>query len=123
MKEIKTIVVGAGGKMGGRIIQMIKETPSMKLLRAIERPDHPSIGKDIGEVVGLGKLDISLKKYLLHFSPFYFEMNRQDLTSARLDRYRRFHQPLQGSNQSRGHGPCATGQGFIFNSPLISADG
>jgi 4-hydroxy-tetrahydrodipicolinate reductase len=61
MKEIKSIVVGAAGKMGGRIIQMIKETPSMKLFRAIERPDHPSIGKDIGEVVGLGKMGVSLE--------------------------------------------------------------
>jgi 4-hydroxy-tetrahydrodipicolinate reductase len=61
MKEIKAIVVGAAGKMGGRIIQMIKETPPLKLFRAIERPDHPSIGKDIGEVVGLGKMGVPLE--------------------------------------------------------------
>ena len=58
MKEIKAIVVGAGGKMGGRIIHIIKETPSIKLFRAIERADHPSIGKDIGEVVGLEKMGV-----------------------------------------------------------------
>jgi 4-hydroxy-tetrahydrodipicolinate reductase len=61
MKEIGAIVVGAAGKMGGRIISIIKETPSIKLFRAIERPDHPSIGLDIGEVVGLGKLGVSLE--------------------------------------------------------------
>jgi 4-hydroxy-tetrahydrodipicolinate reductase len=49
MKEIKAIVIGAAGKMGGRIIHIIKETSSMRLHRAIERPDHPLIGKDIGE--------------------------------------------------------------------------
>ena len=54
-KEIKAIVVGAAGKMGSRIIHVIQETPSIKLSRAIERPDHPSIGKDIGELIGLGK--------------------------------------------------------------------
>jgi len=58
---IQAIVVGAAGKMGGRIIHIIKETPSIKLCRAVERPDHPSIGKDIGEVIGLGKLGISLE--------------------------------------------------------------
>jgi len=36
MKEgIKAIVVGAAGKMGGRIIQIIKEAPSIELYRAV----------------------------------------------------------------------------------------
>jgi len=61
MKEIKAIVVGAAGKMGGRIIHIIHETPSISLYRAVERPDHPSIGKDIGEVIGLGKMNIPLE--------------------------------------------------------------
>jgi len=62
MKErTQAIVVGAAGKMGGRIIHIIQEYPSIKLFRAIERPDHSSIGKDIGEMVGLGKLGILLE--------------------------------------------------------------
>jgi 4-hydroxy-tetrahydrodipicolinate reductase len=60
-EEITAVVVGAAGKMGGRIINIIKETPSIVLSRAIERPDHPSIGKDVGEVIGLGKIDIPLE--------------------------------------------------------------
>ena len=61
MKEnVKAIVVGAAGKMGSRIIHIIKETPSIELYRAFERPDHTSIGRDIGEVIGLGKLGIPL---------------------------------------------------------------
>jgi 4-hydroxy-tetrahydrodipicolinate reductase len=61
MKEIKAIVVGAGGKMGGRIIHIIRETPSMRLARAVERPDHLSIGMDIGDVIGLGKMGVILE--------------------------------------------------------------
>jgi 4-hydroxy-tetrahydrodipicolinate reductase len=61
MKEIKATVVGAAGKMGGRIIHIIQETPSISLSGAVERPDHPSIGKDIGEVIGLGKMNIPLE--------------------------------------------------------------
>jgi len=61
MKEsVKAIVVGAAGKMGNRVIHIIRETPSIELYRAFERPDHPSIGRDIGEVIGLGKLGIPL---------------------------------------------------------------
>jgi 4-hydroxy-tetrahydrodipicolinate reductase len=33
----------------------------MALYRAIERPDHPLIGKDIGEINGLGKMNIPLE--------------------------------------------------------------
>ena len=64
MKEVKAIVVGAAGKMGGRVIHIIKETPSVKLFRAIERSDHPSVGKDIGEVIGLGKMGVILESSL-----------------------------------------------------------
>jgi 4-hydroxy-tetrahydrodipicolinate reductase len=60
-KGIKAIVIGAAGKMGGRIINIIKETPSIELYRTVERSDHPSIGKDIGEIVGLGKIGIPLE--------------------------------------------------------------
>jgi 4-hydroxy-tetrahydrodipicolinate reductase len=60
-EEIKAIVVGAAGKMGGRIIHILKETPSINLYRAIERPDHPSIGKDVGEVLGLGRMGIPVE--------------------------------------------------------------
>jgi 4-hydroxy-tetrahydrodipicolinate reductase len=63
-EEIKAIVVGAAGKMGAKVIQIINETPSLKLFRAIERSDHPSVGKDIGEVIGLGKMGVILESSL-----------------------------------------------------------
>ncbi len=62
MKEgIKAIVVGAAGKMGNRIIHTIQETPSIELGQAVERPDHPSLGRDVGEIIGLGRLGIPLE--------------------------------------------------------------
>ena len=61
MKEVKAVVIGAAGKMGGRIIHMIKETPSMRLHQAVERPDHPSLGRDIGEIIGLGAIGVPLE--------------------------------------------------------------
>jgi 4-hydroxy-tetrahydrodipicolinate reductase len=64
MKEVAVIVVGAAGKMGARVIQIINETPSVKLFRAIERSDHPYVGKDVGEVIGLGKMGVILESSL-----------------------------------------------------------
>ena len=57
MKEsvmIKTIIAGAGGRMGGRIVQLINETQDMTVVGAFEKPGHPSVGKDLGEWLGLG---------------------------------------------------------------------
>jgi 4-hydroxy-tetrahydrodipicolinate reductase len=62
MKEgIKAIVVGAAGRMGARLVHIIQETPSIELYRATERPDHPFLGRDVGEMVGLGRLGIPLE--------------------------------------------------------------
>jgi len=60
-RKIRAVVVGAAGKMGGRIIHVLKETPSIELFQAVDRPDHPWMGKDIGELIGLGKLGIFLE--------------------------------------------------------------
>jgi 4-hydroxy-tetrahydrodipicolinate reductase len=50
---VKAIVSGAGGRMGGRIIHMLEAAEGIKLAAAFEQPDHPAVGKDVGEVVGL----------------------------------------------------------------------
>ncbi len=60
-KEVKAIVVGAAGRMGIRLIHIIKENPSISLIQAIERADHPWIGKDIGEMIGLGRINVPLE--------------------------------------------------------------
>ncbi len=58
---INAVVAGAAGRMGGRIIQMIQKSAEIKLLGAFEKPGHDAIGKDVGEIVGLGKIGIDLK--------------------------------------------------------------
>ena len=50
---IHAIVSGAAGLMGGRIIHMLEGVEGIVLAGALEKPDHPAVGKDVGEVVGL----------------------------------------------------------------------
>jgi 4-hydroxy-tetrahydrodipicolinate reductase len=50
---VKAIVAGAAGRMGGRIIHTIQQTEGISLGAAFERSDHPAVGRDVGEVVGL----------------------------------------------------------------------
>lgn len=51
---IKGIVMGAGGRMGGRIASLIFASEDMTVAAAVEKKGHPSIGRDVGEVVGMG---------------------------------------------------------------------
>jgi len=51
---IRVTVAGASGRMGRALIRAVSETPDMRVAFALERPDHPAIGKDAGELAGLG---------------------------------------------------------------------
>ncbi|MFZ3384464.1 MAG: 4-hydroxy-tetrahydrodipicolinate reductase [Candidatus Methanoperedens sp.] len=52
---IKIAVTGACGKMGGLIIENVLKSKEMKLVAAI---DVTNIGRDMGEVMRTGKLDV-----------------------------------------------------------------
>ncbi len=52
---IKVVVAGAGGRMGGRIVQLIAESKELIVVGAFEKADHPSINRDLGEWLGIGK--------------------------------------------------------------------
>jgi len=49
---VQAIVAGAGGRMGGRIINMIHKTDGITLSAAFERPGSPAVGRDAGTVAG-----------------------------------------------------------------------
>lgn len=52
---MKLVVVGAGGRMGQTLIRIIHATDGATLHAAVERPGSPLIGRDAGEVAGLGQ--------------------------------------------------------------------
>ncbi len=49
---IKTAIAGIAGKMGGRILSLIREEEGIKIIGATERQGHPIIGKDVGVYAG-----------------------------------------------------------------------
>lgn len=57
---VNAIVTGAGGRMGGRIITLISAAKDIKLVGAVERKGHALVGRDVGEVLGLGKLGVRI---------------------------------------------------------------
>lgn len=61
---VKAIVAGAGGRMGGRIISMIHGTEGIELAGAFERPDSDAVGRDAGEVAGVGTIGVPIADFL-----------------------------------------------------------
>jgi 4-hydroxy-tetrahydrodipicolinate reductase len=63
---MKTVLAvnGACGRMGQRIVALAQDDPDLKVGVALELPDHPQQGRDIGEVAGLGPLGVPVKPAL-----------------------------------------------------------
>jgi len=50
--------------MGQRIVQLAAEDDSLKLVAALDAKTSPHFGKDIGEICGLGRLDVKVDSHL-----------------------------------------------------------
>ncbi len=51
-QQVGIAVVGASGRMGQMLIRAVGEAPGARLSGVTERPGHPWIGRDLGEVTG-----------------------------------------------------------------------
>ncbi len=58
--KAKLVVVGAGGRMGRRIIALAAESGRFDIVGAVENDRHPEIGKDAGLVAGIDRLNVPL---------------------------------------------------------------
>lgn len=61
-------VTGVGGRMGTRIVQQIAANVDLRLVDALVRSDSPLIGRDAGEVCGVGKMGVSCAS-TIEFTP------------------------------------------------------
>jgi len=59
MKQ-KLLIVGAAGRMGRRILSLATDADQFDIIAAIERREHPDIGKDAGLVAGTGAINVKL---------------------------------------------------------------
>lgn len=60
MSEMGLAVVGAAGRMGQTLIRAISSTEGTRLVGAVERPGSPHLGKDAGELAGIGTSGIKV---------------------------------------------------------------
>lgn len=63
--EVTQIAVnGAAGRMGQRIVALAYKDPQLKIATALESPDHPLMGRDAGELAGIGPIGVPLQAEL-----------------------------------------------------------
>lgn len=57
---VQIIMSGAAGRMGRRIIALATEHPDAQIVAALEAPGSPELGRDAGELAGIGALGIAV---------------------------------------------------------------
>lgn len=60
MSDMGLVVVGAGGRMGQALVRAIGEATGARVVGAIERAGSPALGKDVGELAGLGAIGVTV---------------------------------------------------------------
>ncbi len=57
---IKTVIIGAAGRMGRHLVEQVMNDPETELAGAIEMPGHPALGEDAGLVAGAGMANLQI---------------------------------------------------------------
>src|ERR1700727_1756214 len=52
--DMRVVIAGAGGRMGRTLIHAVAATKGLALAGAVDAPDSAVIGRDAGELAGLG---------------------------------------------------------------------
>jgi len=60
MEKMRLVVVGAAGRMGQMLVKAIAASEGATLAAALERPGAATIGRDAGELAGLGPLGVKI---------------------------------------------------------------
>jgi 4-hydroxy-tetrahydrodipicolinate reductase len=55
---------GAAGRMGQRLIHLAREDAELSVAVALESPTHPQLGRDVGDLCGLGPIGVPLRSDL-----------------------------------------------------------
>lgn len=58
--KTKIAINGACGRMGQRLVALAKEMDDLEVVAAVDWAKHPNIGKDAGELAGIGPIGIKV---------------------------------------------------------------
>jgi 4-hydroxy-tetrahydrodipicolinate reductase len=60
MSDMGLVVVGAAGRMGQTLVRIISETDGVRLAAAVEWSGSPHLGRDAGEMAGVGANGVTI---------------------------------------------------------------
>ncbi len=60
----RVAIVGVAGRMGSMLVRTVKEAGNLRLGAATERADSNLLGRDAGEVAGVGTLHVAIAERL-----------------------------------------------------------
>ncbi len=87
----RVAIAGAAGRMGRALIEACRESSSVSLGAALERPDSPLIGADAGEVAGVGRTGVTISgdpDAVRYDYDVLIDFTRPEVTMANLARCR-----------------------------------
>ncbi len=61
---MKLIISGSAGRMGRAILENLYQEDDLELGIALEKKGHPAIGRDVGELIGIGTWGIPITTFL-----------------------------------------------------------
>jgi 4-hydroxy-tetrahydrodipicolinate reductase len=94
METIRVAIHGAAGRMGCRLIALSHADPGWQLAAALERRDHPLLGKDAGVIAGVGEIGVVLSDRLGPAIDVVIDFSVPAAALALLDRCRQQGLPL-----------------------------
>lgn len=53
-------ILGATGRMGQRLVALAHQAEDLTIAAAVERTDHPQLGRDAGEAAGIGPIGVAV---------------------------------------------------------------
>jgi 4-hydroxy-tetrahydrodipicolinate reductase len=62
--KVRLAVNGAAGRMGQRIVALAHQESDMEVVAAIDAPNSPMLGRDAGEVAGIGRIGVPITPQL-----------------------------------------------------------
>ncbi len=60
MNPVRIAIAGAAGRMGRMLLRLAAADPTLWLAAALEHPEHPDLGQDVGVLAGVPMLGIAL---------------------------------------------------------------
>lgn len=64
MNKLRIAIHGAAGRMGRRLVALGSADPDFAIAAALESPQHSDLGKDAGDLAGVGLLGVALGSQL-----------------------------------------------------------